>query len=278
MKPVTLRAWERRYGLIKPLRSESGRRMYTAEHITLVQRIQVMLEQGMSIGEVATSLRARPPEKHAQRRDLWWQVRRRMEAAVAQFDESALEALYNESLATHPLDLVTRKLLMPLLAELGARWESAEISVAEEHFFSMYVRNKIGARLHHRAPLTSGLKLLCACAPAEQHELGLMLFALAAHEAGIRSVLLGANAPLEDLPVACSRARCDAIVLSSSFDTSAGSFYEGLASLVRRAEKPVFVGGAGSARHLDEIARAGAVALGADIASGLRRLAKELSR
>jgi MerR family transcriptional regulator, light-induced transcriptional regulator len=276
MNPVTLRAWERRYDLLRPVRTESGRRMYTQQHIDLLHRVRGMLDRGMSIAQAADSLRSLD-RANDRRPNRWEALRRGMVAAVARFDEPALEELYNEALAAHPLDQVTRHLLMPLLVELGDRWESADISIAEEHFFSLYVRNKIGARLHHRTPLDSGFKLLCTCAPGEQHEIGLMLFALAAHSAGMRTVLLGANAPLEDLPTACRRAVCDAIVVSSSCEPAGASFFESLESLVRRANRPVFVGGAGSVRHRDQIAAAGAVALGADIAIGVRRLVAALT-
>ena len=134
-----------------------------------------------------------------------------MSSAVSRFDEPALERLYDDALATHPLDRVTSRLLLPLLAELGDRWESAEGSVAEEHFFATFLRNKIGARFHHRVVLTTGPMLLGACAPGEHHEIGLMLFALAAHGAGMSlGALLGANTPLADLPLVCRRAECDA--------------------------------------------------------------------
>jgi methanogenic corrinoid protein MtbC1 len=191
---------------------------------------------------------------------------------VVQLDESALEEAYDEALAAHPLERVTRRMLVPLLAELGARWESSEGSVAEEHFFATYLRNKIGARFHHRPLLGSGRKLLAACAPGEHHEIGLLLFALEAHGAGLRSVVLGANMPPEELPVACRRAGCDAIVISSSIEPPREFVREQLPALVRRAGKPVFVGGESSVRQRDEIIAAGATPLGSDIALGVRRI------
>jgi MerR family transcriptional regulator, light-induced transcriptional regulator len=276
MNPGTLRAWERRYGLIKPLRTETGRRMYTREHIDLVHRMHAMLESGMGIGEVSQSLQS-SVHQEAPSVNTWVVWRKRMSSAVSRFDEPALERLYDDALATHPLDRVTSRLLLPLLAELGDRWESAEGSVAEEHFFATFLRNKIGARFHHRAALIAGPMLLGACAPGEHHEIGLMLFALAAHDAGIRSVLLGANTPLADLPLVCRRAECDAVVISSSVEPSPEFLREGLRSLVLRARRPVFVGGDSSVHHRDAIVSAGAIPLGTDIPLGVRRIAGELS-
>jgi DNA-binding transcriptional MerR regulator len=270
VKPVTLRAWERRYGLVKPVRTETGRRMYTREHIDALHRIRRLLEQGISIGQVA-----RNPESKVQRErsaDAWQALRARMATAVSRFDEAGLEEAYDEALAVHPLGQVTRRVLVPLLAELGDRWESSEGSVAEEHFFAMYLRNKIGARFHHRSVAKTGPKLLGACAPGEHHEIGLLLFALEAHAEGLNSVLLGANMPPDEIPLACRRSRSDAIVLSSSVEPSPEFIHEQLPKLVTRAGKPVFVGGHTSVRRRDEIVAAGAIPLGADISVAVRRI------
>lgn len=274
LKPVTLRAWERRYGLVTPVRTATGRRMYTRDHVDALHRIRALLDKGISIGQVSAS----PASKVRRERspDPWHALRKRMAAAVSRFDEPGLEDAYEEALAAHPLDRVTRRLLVPLLAELGDRWESSAGSVAEEHFFAMYLRNKIGARFHHRTQLGAGPVLLGACAPGEHHEIGLMLFALEAHAAGMRSVLLGANMPLEELPLACRRAACDAIVISSSIELRPAFLREELPALLRRAGKPVFVGGEASVRQRDEIVAAGATPLGTEIALGVRRIRDSL--
>lgn len=276
MNPITLRAWERRYGLITPVRTPSGRRMYTPEHIERVHRIRACLAKGMEISQVARSLDAGTDEGAPS--DEWTQYRARMASAVARFDEDALDEAYDAALSVHRLELVTKNVLLPLLADLGRRWESAEASISEEHFFTTYVRNKIGARFHHRARGRTGPKILAACGPGEQHEIGLLLFALAAHDAGMRPVLLGANSPLGELAAASSRASCQAIVISSSAHPTGDSLGDELRVLVTRASVPVCVGGIASTRHHDAITAAGAVPLGIDITAGVRRLAAELAR
>lgn len=270
---ITIRAWERRYGLIKPVRTDSGHRVYTRADIDNIHRIVALLDKGVAISQVRHSLES--PELGAARTDEagpWAGFRDRMIVAITQFDENRLEDTYNEVLALYPTDLVTRKILVPLLVELGKRWESAEGSVAEEHFFGVYLRSKLGARFHHRQRNNTGPKLLAACLPGEQHEIGLLLFALAAHEQGYRLVLLGANMPLADLPLAAKRSKSDAIVLSGSVEPNAHLFSEQLPALVAAADMPVFVGGLTAVRRYDEIVAAGALPLGNDIAHGLQRI------
>ena len=273
VKAVTLRAWERRYGVIEPARTATGRRLYTREQIDRVNRVLSLLDRGVAIGQASRSL---GPAPVAAARDAWSQVRERMIDAASRFDEGALDEAYNEALGLYPLDVVTRRLLMPLLEELGRRWETAEGSVAEEHFFATYVRNKLGARFHHRPRLTSGPRLLVACAPGEHHEIGALLFGLAAHDAGLQTILLGADTPFDQMALACRRAGCDAIAVSCSF-AAGNEFLRELTELAASVQAPVFVGGRAATTHRDAIARTGAIALGPDIDLGVRRIVVDLN-
>lgn len=270
LNPITLRAWERRYGFIEPIRTAGGHRLYTQEHVDQINRTLAMLANGMPIGAAARAVRRSTAD--ASRTDVWGALRNQAIAAIMRFDESALDAIYESALGLQSIEVVTRKLLVPILEELGRRWESAEGRIAEEHFFTNYTRNKLGARLHHRRRIAPVARLLCACAPGEHHELGLLLFALAAHDENVACVMLGANVPFDELPSACKRAGCDGIVISMSMQFETASLQRDLREVLKKAQRPVFVGGEASAVNGDAIAAAGAIAIGADIAAGIRRL------
>lgn len=279
VNPVTLRAWERRYGLIKPKRTAKGHRLYTREDIELINQVVTLLDKGLAISQVRTALRGRgkpegPATEHV---EPWQRYRERIIAAVTRFDENIIEEAYNDALSLYPVDIVTRQLLLPLLKELGDRWESTEGSVAEEHFFGVYLRNKLGARFHHRSRNTSGPRLLLACMPGELHEIGLLLLALSAHDRGYRLVLLGPNMPLGELSLAARRSSSDAIVLSGSIEPTAQARHD-LAALVAATALPVFVGGVTSVRHADALSDAGVIPLGDDIQQGLRRLGETMKK
>jgi DNA-binding transcriptional MerR regulator len=270
--PVTLRAWERRYGLIRPNRSSSGHRFYTRAHVDLIHRVLALTAKGVPISEVRRSLGAEP-EAPATARETgpWPRYVERMLRAIRQYDDLALDEIYDDALSLYSIERVTRHLLVPLLAELGRRWERADGAIAEEHFFAVYLRNKLGARLHHRRP-AGGNKLLLACAPGEHHEFGLLFFALALQDAGLHSIPLGANTPLTELAPAALRSGSRAIVVSSSVDPEPGLLKDALPELVAQARIPVFVGGHTSVRHRDAVVAAGATPLGTDIAAGVRLL------
>ena len=275
---ITLRAWERRYNLIEPVRKESGHRLYTRRHIDQINRITALTQQGMRISQIRPEMLESSAETEAgPDADKWKDYLNSMMAAIINFDEDRLEEIYNEALSLYPIGLVTRRLLTPLLIELGLRWEENEGSIAEEHFFAFYLRNKLGARYHHRSRGNRGPLILLAGLPGEYHEIGLLLFALAAHESGYRVLPLGANMPLEDLAPVARKKNCDAIVLSGAIEPSKETLSVSLPSLVASNSAPVLIGGLSSVYACDAISRAGAEALGRDIEHGLQRMAEVLA-
>ena len=277
---VTLRAWERRYGLFEPIRKASGHRLYTQSHIDLIHRVVGLLGRGMRIGQVKALLESEDqpgPRSDDSTSGYWKGLRSRMLGAVIRFDEAALEEAYGEALASHPVAAVTERALGPLLEELGRRWADGQGSVAEEHFFGCYLRNKLGARFHHRVRATDGPKLLLACLPGERHETGLLLFALAASDAGYRTVLLGADMPLEELPSAARTTGCAAIVLAGLVAADEPSLEKAIKAVVDHSDVPVLIGGRASIDGFDMLKRAGAEPLGIDIDRGLSRLSALLS-
>jgi DNA-binding transcriptional MerR regulator len=269
---ITLRAWERRYGLVEPVRTPTGHRLYRREDIELLHQAIVLMEKGIAIGQVKKSLQRAAPAVSVGPGSKWQQFQVHMLAAITRFDEDALEKSYNAALALYPVEQVTMELLLPLLQELGRRWETTEGSVAEEHFFGVYLRNKLGARFHHRQRGESGPRLLAACLPGEQHEIGLLIFALTAHEHGLHPVLLGANTPLTELAAVVKRARCDAIVLSGSMLPAREVVNVELRALAGAVRVPVFVGGMASVRSHDSIIAAGAIPLGTELSLGAQRI------
>ena len=274
---VTIRAWERRYGLLQPVRTPKGHRLYRQSDIDLIQRVVELLGRGIAISQVKVHLAATKSTSNAQENVVvevgpWQQVKQRFINAIVRFDVSALDGVYNEVLSLYPVDVVTEKLILPLLQTLGSRWAQEEGSIAEEHFFGTYLRNKLGARFHHHPISASAPKLLAACLPGEYHEIGLLLFSLAALNRGWHVILLGANTPLRELVIAQQRSGAMAIVVSGSLTTDASSLQEDIAALVASVNVPVFVGGHVAVREHDAIVKGGAHPLGTHLAQALTRI------
>jgi len=279
INPVTLRTWERRYHLIEPIRTPKGHRLYTKDQIAMLNRVVALLQNGASISQINYSQIAGDSVSRATQEDEFWgRLIERMIHAISRFEESTLESTYNEALSLYSIETVTQKLLMPMLNKLGKRWEDGEGTIAEEHFFGVYLRNKLGARFHHRKRNDHAPALIAACMPGERHEAGILLFALSAYDHGYRSILLGADMPLEELPAAVRQSQSKAIVLSASFTPDAEVLKHDLSALVAKVNVPVFVGGFTSITHSDVINQAGAIPLGIDIDYSFKHIAETLKK
>ena len=108
---ITLRAWERRYGLIEPVRKESGHRLYTRQHIDQINRITALTQQGLRISQVTPQMLESELQETAAESDAgdaWSQHLNSMVGAVVSYDEDRLEEIYNGALSLYPIGLVTR--------------------------------------------------------------------------------------------------------------------------------------------------------------------------
>jgi DNA-binding transcriptional MerR regulator len=283
INPVTLRAWERRYGLIKPERTPKGHRLYTDEHIQLIRRILDFIDQGISIGQVknqlsgnGTTLQAIDTTQ-AEERDAWQTYRSKMLQAIAEFDDNALDGSYNEALSLYPIELVTRLLLQPMLHELCQRRSSQPLAEVESRFFHTYLRNKLGARYHHQLAHTRGKRLLGACLPNEFSEVELLLFSLKAMTQGYRPVLLGPDLGLQHLPLTINRSHSEALILFGSLEPPIALLQSHLPALVQKLTEPVFVGGTITQTHQAEILQAGAIPLAMDLAAAVVQIDDRLA-
>lgn len=269
---VTLRAWERRYGLIKPSRTESGHRLYSDKDIERIRQILGFLNGGVAISRIKEALKLSSSietQTDIEDLDRWNKYQAEMLRGVHIFDEDLLNDIYHEALSLNSVDVVTTKLLLPLLEKLGQRWINANTGIAEEHFFSAFIRNRLGARFHHRNKLNTGSLLVAACVEGEKHEFGLLLFSLYAHSLGYRVILLGADMPLIQLAEVVNRSYSDGIVLSVTVEPENPQFINGLKQLIDNSHVPVWIGGRISENLRNQIEAAGAIAVGHDLIIGL---------
>lgn len=280
VNPVTLRAWERRYQLIKPQRTPKGHRLYTDTDIALIKQVLGLLDQGISISQ-AKHLIGKPGKPVTETLDQsagpWKSYQEDMLAAINEFDVQALDALYNDVLSLYPVDIVSSRLVSPMLEELGSAWKDDAAGIAKEHFLTTFLRNKLGTRFHHLNMKGTGPRLLAACLPGEYHEIGLLQFSLSAVSHGYRIVLLGANVPMDQLAIPAERARCSGIVLSGSSGKKHRQVCESLRELVSEISLPVFIGGLFSTNHPENIEAAGAIPVGTDYQTALERISAMLA-
>lgn len=273
VNPITLRAWERRYQIISPKRTEKGHRLYTHEDVQQINQVTSLLKQGISISQIKPLLNpvniGYDNSTQSASKDIWQGYIELMLNAIHEFDEHRLDHIYNDALSLYPIDIIAKHLLIPLLKSLGDQWKSCDTGIAEEHFFSLFLRNKLGARIQHLNRRSSGALLLIACLPGELHETGMLLFSLAALNYGFRTLLLGVNLPLEQIPRILQRRNCDAIVLSGLSRPNKDLLVTHLPNLIQTVSIPVFIGGSRADQCKEEIVISGAIYAGSEITVGL---------
>lgn len=265
VSPTTLRAWERRYGLLRPERTAKGHRLYGAQDIELIRNIVRLLNQNHSISEAVRIVRHDSGEASSvisETQDDWGNFQKLLLQKVESFNEEGLDSVYNQALSMYPIDLVTENVILPVLKALGERWSARDTGIAEEHFFSAYLRNKLGARLHHESRRSRGQTILAACMPDEHHELGLLLFCLAAISHGYRIIYLGTDMPLEQLPAAAKHTHATAVLLSATSIKYSESLKKQLLELKNELHVPLLIGGALSSKNNAIFDDIGVISLG----------------
>jgi DNA-binding transcriptional MerR regulator len=215
VSPELLRAWERRYGLLRPTRSTGGLRLYTAADVDRVHLMQKHLADGLAAAEAAAlALRARTGGEAPAAELAPAALRADFGAAVDRFDEPAAQAVLDRMLAAATVDTLLGEMVLPYLHELGARWERGETSVAHEHFASSVLRGRL-LGIARGWGLGVGPAAVLACLPGEQHELGLIAFGLALRSRGWRIIYLGADTPIETVEQASRQLDPSLVVLTA---------------------------------------------------------------
>jgi DNA-binding transcriptional MerR regulator/methylmalonyl-CoA mutase cobalamin-binding subunit len=279
ISPGLLRAWERRYQLVQPKRTDSGYRVYSPEDIELLSAAVRLVGAGHSISEVArleagairqaaSELGAAPAlpatlppaELPPAIRDAAIQAALQ---AIEQFDRERVEQALLPVLTLGGLSpaVACEELLIPLLRAIGDAWERGTMSVAAEHFGSALVRAKLLQYLQYLVRPGRGPRLVCACPEEERHEGGLLSFAVQAASAGWHIVYLGAATPFADAAETARRLDAEAVALSV---TSEQVNVPALAARVkefttRHARPRVLLGGRRAVADREALERAGAI-------------------
>jgi len=145
---VTLRAWERRYGLIVPQRTPKGHRLFCAEHVERIHNILTWLNRGVAVSQVKQLLDT--PLAFSESVDNDWHILlQTLVQAVTRLDERVVDDTVNQSMALYPPRTLCEQLLMPLLAVLEQRWQGQFGAQMERVFFYSWLRSKFGARIYH---------------------------------------------------------------------------------------------------------------------------------
>jgi DNA-binding transcriptional MerR regulator/methylmalonyl-CoA mutase cobalamin-binding subunit len=249
LTPGTLRAWERRYAVVDPLRDESGRRIYDAGMVERLTRLHRLTERGHPIRRLASLDDAALDDLLNESAQIGYggveTLCERMLEAVIGYRIGALDRLLSVSIATLPPAILVTRVIAPLLALVGERWVKGQLDIAQERLLSSLLRARMIAILNPR-PSERGPKLLFATLPGEHHELGLLMAALLAYGAGAPLLYLGTDLPARDIATLAKELGVKAVALSCVDSGLVDGAMDEIAALVALLEGDVdvWVGGA----------------------------------
>lgn len=204
IQPGTLRAWERRYDILEPVRNPAGHRLYTDEHIHKLKWLAEKVQKGLTISQAAALLEQQeakpgqdfmPDIEFGRQEELFEQLLQ----ALLQFDEAKAQELINKAFALFTIDKAAVDILASLLVRIGNLAEAEEITAAHEHFAASILRARLGMVMHS-FPCNGVLpKVVAVCGLGELQEPGLLIFALFAKRLGYDVIYLGKGLQEKDI-------------------------------------------------------------------------------
>ncbi len=231
LSPDTIRAWERRYNAVTPIRSDGNTRRFSSQDVRRLSLLKEATDRGHRIGDIALlseeklhalidieSSMAQPRPLEAEENDVgkgaFERIRRDYFEAVQQFEvRRARDLLARASTVLNPRDFVL-DVVLPIMRETGRLWEQQELTVAQEHLISMQVRGLLDTILRLSAPHPGVPRIIVATPQGQIHEFGALAGALWAGMRGFDVLYVGADVPADDLIDAVDRSNSQVLLLS----------------------------------------------------------------
>ena len=259
-----IRAWEKRYNVVTPLRTETNRRLYSDADIARLTLLRLATEAGHSIGRIA-KLSTQELQKYSRTNDTITQPSvmtkegTSQEAslrfyiascitAVKRFQAHALEAILFRASVTFSQPIFLEKLVAPLMKEIGNQWRAGTLRIAHEHLATAIVRTALG-NICRGFDISDSMPHLVVTTPrGQRHEIGALIAGTTAASEGWQVTYLGPNLPAEEIIGCAVQNAAKAIGLSIIYPTDDQHVVNELRKLRRGIQDHVtlFVGGAGA--------------------------------
>jgi DNA-binding transcriptional MerR regulator/methylmalonyl-CoA mutase cobalamin-binding subunit len=255
----TIRAWERRYAALVPVRTETNRRLYSTEEVEKLELLHRGTKAGHAIGQIAalTVEELRHLLKNELEQELNLdpdtfpvtgdpdQLLDECLMAVDSLDLDALESLFTRAAALLGSAMLIDRLILPLLREIGEEWVQGELRPAHEHMATSVIRNYLGRLLAASRPAAGARRIVVTTPAGQIHELGAMIAAVTAASEGWRVLYLGPNLPADEIAGALLRYGATAVAMSIVYPPDDPELHEEI-TILRKSIGPkptIFIGG-----------------------------------
>lgn len=255
----TLRAWERRYQVCLPQRSDSGYRLYSDRDIATLRWLKTQVDNGMAISQAVSwldNLKEGNQETSPAILPRFYSEQEIFKAlprldqprslsvlgqelldALLNYDELKAELIMAEAFALFPIEQIGEQMITPLLIEIGERWHQKSLSVTVEHFATNYVLQRLSALMRIIPNISAGPLIWVGCSPQELHEIGSLLLTIYLRRSGFRVQYLGQTLPDQDFVQDVRKHKPAMILLSASTAASATNLGQ-LAKQLTKMEMP----------------------------------------
>jgi methanogenic corrinoid protein MtbC1 len=216
---ITLRSWERRYGVPEPKRDPKGYRLYSERDIAVTRWLKERVQQGVGISRAVNMLHVLERGEMAleQPRGFDFEgLQERLLEAISRLDEPAVSRVIAEALMVASVEDVSLHLLQSTLYSVGELWASGQLSVTTEHVASNLIRSHLAQLVRISPPPLRSEKLLVGCAPGEFHDIGALMLTLFLRRRGFEVVYAGASVEPQSFKEDTERLHPDAVCLSAS--------------------------------------------------------------
>ncbi len=245
--PVTLRAWERRYGLPQPQRGDQGYRYYSEHDLRTLLWIKKQMESGMSISRAIEGLvRLRGLGKDPVMNEIEESreqpisiqaINEQLYKALLGFDEQSSAEVMRRAFGIYLVDQVLIEIIKPTLIKLGDAWHSGEIPIATEHFATQFFMQHLMSMISASAPPSHSGRIVAACAPGEMHQIGILILVAMLRWRGWDVIFLGPDMKLDRMAEALMPIQ-PRIILFTATRKESVMMLENLADLVEKFPEP----------------------------------------
>lgn len=205
IKAHTIRIWEKRYGVLSPMRTDTNIRLYDLTSLQKLLNITLLHNHGYKISKIATFPEDKIPslvreiisEKSVKNHAI-----SAFKMALLNFDQRLFSTTYNSLLAEKSFREVFYEVFLPLLHEMGLLWQSDTINPAQEHFMSYLIKQKLLINIEKAQTIepTKTERIFVLYLPMNEiHQLGLMFINYEILLSGYRTIYLGESVPMENL-------------------------------------------------------------------------------
>ena len=252
LAPATLRAWEQRYGIVHPTRSEGGYRLYDDNDLDTLQAMADLVAAGMQPAQAAEQIRSGrsvPSRETTRTADspAGLPDPAALIAASRSYDSRALEDILDAAFSAAGFEYVIDEWLMAALVPVGQAWVAGHLDIAQEHFISAAVMRRLTAAFAAAGHARGGRHVITGLAPGATHEIATLAFATMLRRAGLRVTYLGPDLPGASWVQAVGTVHPDAVVIGAprTRDTAAAT---DIVQALREAAPhvAVYIGGPGA--------------------------------